>query len=364
MLASADQRPGIVPEPHQCLMPRGFAATGTSVKRPKNSLNAPQHHHHHHHHVQVGEHNQRRLTLALLLTATFLLFEVAGAWWFNSLALLADAAHMFTDSAALGIALLATRWASRPADRRRTFGYHRFEILAAMLNATLLLIAAGYIFVEAWQRLRAPEPVQSNGLLLLAIGGLIVNLIALRLLSGGRHDNLSIKGAYMEVLSDALGSVGIIIGALVIRYTGWNWVDPLIAVAIALWVLPRAWLLLRESTNILLEGAPHDLEVEQIEQEILATPGVLSLHDLHVWSLATQRNSLAVHVVHEQATAPAQLTADLCERLAKRFGLHHTTVQCETRPCPQSLHGCAITAVGANAGLGVKNSEPHAHHHH
>lgn len=250
--------------------------------------------------------NERALRIALALTGSFLIAEVIGGVLTGSLALISDAAHMLTDTAALAIALAAIRIARRPADRRRTYGYHRFEILAAAFNALLLFAVALYILVEAYRRFTSPPEIHSVGMLVVASIGLIVNLISIRLLSGGQSDSLNVKGAYLEVWSDLLGSIGVIVGAVVIQLTGWSWVDPLVAVAIGLWVLPRTWILLKDSLNILLEGVPEGIDLGDVEQAMLAVPGVLSIHDLHLWSLTTGKTSLTAHVVYDQTYSPEE----------------------------------------------------------
>ncbi|MDU5079364.1 cation diffusion facilitator family transporter, partial [Enterobacter sp.] len=232
-----------------------------------------------HSHALPSERNEKSLWIALALTGSFLLAEVAAGIVFNSLALLSDAAHMFTDAAALAIALAAVRVARRPADAKRTYGYYRFEILAAAFNALLLFGVAGYILYEGWQRLREPAQVQSSGMLVVAVLGLIVNLISMRMLQGGKDKSLNVKGAYLEVWSDMLGSIGVIGAALVIRFTGWVWVDAVVAVAIGLWVLPRTWLLLKESLNVLLEGVPDGIDMGALMASVQAVPGVTGLHD-------------------------------------------------------------------------------------
>jgi cobalt-zinc-cadmium efflux system protein len=278
----------------------------------------------HAHHY--GSDNERALQGPLVLTTGFLVVEIIGGVLADSLALLSDAAHMFTDTAALAIALAATRVARRPVDARRTFGYHRFEILAA-----------AYILWEAWQRLHAPAAVKSGLMLWVAVAGLVVNLIGMRLLSGGKESNLNVKGAYLEVWSDMLGSLGVIAGALVIRFTGWAWVDSVVAVAIALWVLPRTGQLLHESLNVLLEGVPEGLDLGEIERGLRGMEGVADVHDLHVWSIASGKASLSVHVV---CTPMAQDGFALMHRVrelaARRWGLHHATVQVEREPCAQA----------------------------
>ena len=247
--------------------------------------------HDHSHAVQVAG-NEKRLLWALGLTATFMAVEIVGAILTNSLALLSDAAHMFTDVTALAISFAAVRIGKRAADDRRSYGYQRFEILAAAFNALLLFGVAGYILYEAYERFRSPPQVESTGMLWIAIAGLVINFIAMKLLAAGKEESLNIKGAYLEVWSDMLGSAGVIAAALIIKFTGWNWVDPLVAVGIGLWVLPRTWILLKASMNILLEGTPADVDVGKLRSAIEARPGVIEIHDLHVWSLTSGRHVL------------------------------------------------------------------------
>lgn len=290
-----------------------------------------------HSHAVPGTQNERALRFALLLTTVFLIAEVVAGVLTGSLALISDAAHMFTDAAALAIALVAVRIGKRPADSQRTFGYYRFEILAAAFNAILLFLVAIYILFEAYQRLKSPPEIQSTGMLIVAVMGLVINLVSMRLLSGGKEHSLNVKGAYLEVWSDMLGSIGVIAGALIIRFTGWSWVDSLVAVAIGLWVLPRTWLLLKESLNVLLEGVPEGIGLDQVQQAILAVPGVQSLHDLHVWTISSGKVSLTVHVVCDaEETTNDRLLASIRLMLAKQFDIHHSTVQLEHEPCEQA----------------------------
>lgn len=261
--------------------------------------------------------------------------EVIGGIVTGSLALISDAAHMFTDAAALAISLSAIQIAKRAVDAKRTFGYHRFEILAAAFNALLLFGVAIYILYEAWQRFNTPQTVQSVPMLVIASLGLVVNLISMRLLMGGKDGSLNIKGAYLEVWSDMLGSLGVIIGAAVIWFTGWVWVDSVIAVAIGLWVLPRTWMLLRDSMNILLEGVPDGIDIAEVEKVLRRLPGVDSIHDLHVWAVTTGKPSLSVHVVSSTGDFD-RLAVDASEALAKKFDIHHSTVQLERTPCEQA----------------------------
>ncbi len=293
----------------------------------------------HDHAVPTGN-NEKTLLIALGLTSTFLVIEVIAGLYLNSLALLADAAHMFTDAAALAIALAAARLARRPADAKRSYGYHRFEILAAAFNALLLFGVAAYILYEAYQRFNSPANVQTAGMLWVAGAGLVINLLSMRLLSSGKGTSLNLKGAYLEVWSDMLGSLGVIVAALVIRFTGWVWVDTLVAVAIGLWVLPRTWMLLKESINILLEGTPEEISLDDLQAAIAKVNGVTGVHDLHVWALTSGKNSLTVHVVHTAQALPADIIADVQEFVADRFNVFHTTIQCELVACAHSDDGC------------------------
>lgn len=289
----------------------------------------------HSHGVSAGQ-NERPLWIALGLTTAFLIAEVIGGILVNSLALISDAAHMFTDAAALAISLVAIRIGKRPADSQRTFGYYRFEILAAAFNAILLFLVAIYILFEAYQRLKSPPAIESGAMLAIASLGLVINLISMRLLSADKKDSLNIKGAYLEVWSDMLGSIGVIIGALVIRWTNWGWVDSAIAVVIGLWVLPRTWTLLKESMNVLLEGVPEGVGLVEVEAAILAHPGIISIHDLHVWSISSGKASLTVHVVcADKETDWHALLTSIRNMLADKFDIHHTTVQIEKIPCEQ-----------------------------
>lgn len=293
-----------------------------------------------HSHALPTQNNEKSLWIALALTGSFLLAEIVAGIFFNSLALLSDAAHMFTDAAALAIALAAVRVARRPADAKRTVGYARFEILAAAFNALLLFGVAAYILYEGWQRLRHPTEVQSSGMLAVAVFGLVINLISMRLLRSGKDRSLNVKGAYLEVWSDMLGSVGVIGAALVIRFTGWVWVDAVTAVAIGLWVLPRTWILLKESLNVLLDGVPEGLDVDALAQAVLAVPGVTGVHDLHVWALTSGKPIMTSHIVHAPDVRPSELLQASKELLADRFGIFHTTLQLEAKACEHSADGC------------------------
>ncbi|MEN5091865.1 cation diffusion facilitator family transporter [Pseudomonas protegens] len=283
-----------------------------------------------HSHGQVRAGHERKLWMALGLTGSFMIAEVIGAFVTGSLALLSDAAHMMTDALALAISLVAIQVAKRPADRKRTFGYARFEILAAAFNALLLFVVAFYILFEAWQRVQAPAQIQSIGMLVIAILGLIVNLISMRLLASASSESLNVKGAYLEVWSDMLGSLGVIIAALVILFTGWGWVDSVVAAAIGFWVLPRTWTLLKESMNVLLQGVPDGIDIEQVEQGIREVPGVSDVHDLHIWALTSGKNVLSAHLVAQlQGRDEQEVLARVTELLQERFEIAHVTLQVE-----------------------------------
>ncbi len=314
--------------------------------------------HSHSHAVSAGQ-SERPLWIALFMTTGFLIAELIGGILTNSLALISDAAHMFTDTAALAISLAAIRIGRREADSQRTFGYYRFEILAAAFNAVLLFLVALYILFEAYQRLKNPPQIQSNVMLIIAVLGLVINLLSMRMLSAGKDSSLNVKGAYLEVWSDMIGSVGVILGALVIRYTGWGWVDSVVAVAIGLWVLPRTWTLLKASLHVLLEGVPEDVDVARVKAAILALPGVASIHDLHVWSITSGKSSMTVHIVRSDAAADwPTLLLSVRKMLSKQFNIHHTTVQLEQIPCEQDSD---VHAFGP-ASNGHGEHGEHAHH--
>jgi cobalt-zinc-cadmium efflux system protein len=266
---------------------------------------------------------------ALALTATFLVVEVAGGVYFNSLALLSDAGHMLTDVAALAIALLAIKLGAKLPDDRRSFGYRRSEILAAAFNALMLFAIAIYVFVEAIDRFRDPQPVQSWGMMTVAAVGLVVNLIAMRMLVAGKEASFNVKGAYLEVWADMIGSVGVIAGAVLIRITGWTWIDTVVAVLIGLWVLPRTWILLRGTINILLEGVPDEVDLRAVRDALTAVPGVAGLQQLHVWSISNRDNRAAVHVLVSPGIDIAGLQRDIADMLHNRFDIARSTIQAE-----------------------------------
>ena len=255
--------------------------------------------------------------------------EVAGGWWANSLALLADAGHMLSDTAALGLSLFAIWFARRPATRGHSYGYYRAEILAALLNGATLIAIAIFIFFEAYQRLREPPAVKGLIVTVIAAGGLLINLAGLWILSGGRKDNLNVRGAWLHVLTDALGSVGAILAGGAVWLLGWQWADPAVSVVIALLVVYSSWALVKESVSVLMEGTPRGIEVDAVRDAILAVPGVEAVHDLHVWSITTGMNSLSAHVVTVAEATQFDVLRSVRKTLHDQFGIYHVTIQIE-----------------------------------
>ncbi|RZG69338.1 cation transporter [Acinetobacter bouvetii] len=314
-------------------------------------------HDHDHSHAAVAEGNAKKLTFALILTSIFLVIEIIAGFMTQSLALLSDAAHMFTDAAALAIALAAIKIGKLPADNKRTFGYQRFEILAALFNASMLFMVAIYILFEAYQRFSHPPEIQSMGMMIVAVIGLAINLISMRILFSSSKDSLNVKGAYLEVLSDALGSVGVIIGAAVIYFTGWMWVDTVIAVLIGFWVLPRTWILLKQSVNILLEGVPEEIDIEQLRKDLLSLKGVESIHQLKVWAITSKNVHLTVHLLAPCADRNA-LYREALELLSHEHGITEITLQIEDDVCAAHEHQHDAQAV---KHAEQQHAEPHQH---
>lgn len=299
---------------------------------------AHSHHQHehggHHHAPEVSRDNERRIFIAMWLTGGFMVAEVVGGLISGSLALIADAGHMATDTAALGLAWLAFRLSQRPADTSRSYGYHRGEVLAAFVNGIAMMALVLWILVEAVQRLFAPVEIMGGIMLWIAVGGLLVNCVAFWLLHGGSKENLNIQGAAVHVLGDLLGSVAAIIAAGVIIWTGWTPIDPLLSIAVALLVLRSAWFIARQSAHILMEGAPPGLEPAQIKSDLLGNiDGLEDVHHVHTWSLNQERPLVTLHArIQEDADADALLKA-INARLMEKFNVDHATVQIEKGVC-------------------------------
>lgn len=273
--------------------------------------------------------HRRGLGLALAVTAAFLVVEVAGGLLSGSLALLADATHMFADVGALLLAYAAMSVAERPPSRRYSFGLYRAEILAAFVNAQILLLVSAVIFYEAWQRFLAPREIDTGVMLVIAALGLVANLVSMRFLHGHHHESLNVKAAYVEVFTDMLGSIAVIVGALVMRPTGWLWLDPLLSAGIALVIVPRALALLRETAHILLEGTPPDVDIHDLRSQLLSIPGVREVHDLHFWTLTSGLHSASVHVCAAPETSRGEVLREVQRVLRSSAEVDHATVQIE-----------------------------------
>ncbi|MBA2632631.1 MAG: cation transporter [Chloroflexi bacterium] len=281
----------------------------------------------------------RRLALVLGLVVAYLVVEVVGGLLTNSLALLADAGHMGTDAAGLVLALLAIWFARRPATAEKSFGYYRIEIFAAVANAVILFGVAGFILYEAIQRFAAPPEVVGVPMLGIAAVGLLVNLIAMRLLHAGAQGSLNLRGAYLEVLGDLLGSIAVIVAGLVIVVTGWNPIDPIASVLIAGLILPRTWGLLREAVDVLLQATPKGVDLDEVRQHILRAEGVADAHDLHAWTLTSGIHVVSAHVVMRAGCDPARVLEELCACLTDDFDMEHSTIQLETFDRRRLEHG-------------------------
>ncbi len=271
--------------------------------------------------------SKRALKLVLVLTTTFLVAEVVGGLISGSLALLADAGHMLSDSFSLGVALFAAWLAGQPGGPSRTFGYRRAEILAALFNGVTLVAISIWIFIEAGMRFTDPPEVEAGLMLGIAIGGLVVNLVAARILQRHSGESLNVSAALRHVIADLLGSVGVILAALIILTTGWEYADPAVSVAIGLLILASSWGILRDSVRILLEASPSDMEVEEVGLAMAGVPGVKQIHDLHVWTITSGFPALAAHVLVDRDTDCHATRRELETMLHERFGLDHTTLQ-------------------------------------
>jgi cobalt-zinc-cadmium efflux system protein len=276
--------------------------------------------------------SRRRLLAVLLLSGGYMLVEVAGALWTGSLALAADAGHMLADTGALALALFAAWIAARPPTPAKTFGYYRVEILAALVNALILFGVAGWILLEAYQRILVPRPVLAGPMLVIAALGLGVNGISAWLLHHSAAASLNVRAAYLEVVTDALASVGVVMAAIVVMATGWTIIDPLVSVGIAVVIVPRTWRLLTQAVNVLLEGTPAHLALNEIEAAMVQVAGVRRIHDLHVWTLTSGREAMSAHVVVEDPRESDRLLEALHAVLHARFGIDHTTIQLEKDP--------------------------------
>src|SRR5712691_5013439 len=283
-------------------------------------------------HVSHAADSERRLLIVLVITATYMLAEIVGGLVTGSLALLADSGHMLGDVLGLAMAVAAIRFARRPATAGKTYGFYRAEILAALVNSILLIVVAAWILYAAWQRLNESSDllprVEALPMLVVASGGLVVTLIAVALLHSGADQSLNVRGAFLEMLGDLLGSVGTIVAALIILQTGWTPVDALISALIGVFIIPRAWGLLRSVVDVLLESTPRHLDMRQIEAAMRAIPGVESVHDMHLWSITSGFDAMSGHV-RANGRSSEEVLHDLVSMLRGRFGIEHVTLQVE-----------------------------------
>lgn len=273
--------------------------------------------------------HKKSLLIVLCLSGTYLIAEVIGGILTNSLALLADAAHMLTDVVGLLLAFIAIKIGEKKADPSRTYGYYRTEILAAVINAVVLLGISVYVLFEAYQRFQNPPEVQSKSMLIVAGIGLLVNIGGMMILRKDSEGSLNMKGAYFEVLSDMLTSVGVMIAGVIMLTTGWYYADPLISAAIGLLIFPRTWRLLKEAINVLLEGTPNDVNIHELRKSLEQIKGVKNVHDLHVWSLTSSVNAMSAHIVKDAGTSQNQLLKTLTDTTVENFKISHTTFQIE-----------------------------------
>ena len=271
---------------------------------------------------------QGNLAIVLALTTSYMLAEVVGGLLTNSLALLADAGHMLTDVFGLAMALAAIRFAQRPATPGKTYGFYRSEVLAALVNSLVLFRIAGYILYEAWSRLIDPPHVQSVPMLVIAFGGLVVNIVGLRVLYAGAGQSLNLQGAFLEVLSDLIASLGVLVAAGIIYLTGWRQIDPIVSVMIGLFILPRTFRLLKSALDVLMEATPTNIDATAVESEMEKVPSVASVHDIHVWTITSGFVAMTAHVV-SNTHDNEHVLQELRLLLKQRFGIEHLTLQVE-----------------------------------
>jgi cobalt-zinc-cadmium efflux system protein len=291
---------------------------------------------HSHGHDHCGHHghshstaNRKRLLLTLILAAGYMVAEIVGGLLSNSLALLADAGHMLSDVASLALSVFAIWIADRPAGSQRTFGYYRAEILAALVNGATLVAVSFFIVHEAWHRFSDPPEVQGGLMMWIAVGGLIVNLFGLAVLHGGKDHNLNVRGAWLHVMSDTLGSVAAIVAGLLIQNFGWYIADPIISAVISLLVVVSAWRLLSDSVRVLMQAAPTHVDVPSLQAALIETPGVVDVHDLHVWTITSGMDSVSCHIVSDGSLPYDKVLQSVRDVVIEQFSIDHVTIQIE-----------------------------------
>ncbi|MBA4601788.1 cation diffusion facilitator family transporter [Thermoactinomyces mirandus] len=289
-------------------------------------------HHHSHMHNHQRTSNRQSLAIALIITAGIMILEFAGGIMTRSLALLSDAGHMLSDVASLALSLIAFWFAARPPSSSKTYGYYRFEILAALFNGITLFVIAGFIVWEAVERFLNPAVVKGNMMMLIAVTGLLANLSSAWVLlhKGDTKDNLNLRSAYLHVLGDALGSLGAIVAGLLISLFSWNIVDPVVSIVVALIILKNAWGVITHSFHILMEGTPVTINHEEVEKKLQGIPGVINVHDLHIWTISSGLDSLSCHLLVHKDTDHQQILHTAIQLIEKHFAISHTTIQIET----------------------------------
>ena len=307
-------------------------------------------HAHSHGHAHTHDHDhavggsERKLLFAFVLTTLMLVVEAAGGLVSGSLALLADAGHMLVDALALLLAFLGARFAARPADARRTYGYGRIEVLAGFVNALTQFALVAFIIYEAVQRLFAPEPILSGVMLVVALVGLVANVVVLRSLHGHDPDDVNIAGASLHVLGDLLGSVAAVLAALAVRWMEWNWADPVLSIVVSLLILRSAWSLVRRSGHILLEGTPEGINLAEVQRELhAADPVIVDIHHLHVWQVTAGSRMATLHAAlgpDAEQDDQARVLSAIKLMLSERWRVDHATVQFDPGPCPDEQKGC------------------------
>lgn len=305
------------------------------------------HTHPHAHFNDLTQQAIRRMALSLVITLVFVFVEIAAGIFSNSLALLTDAAHNFTDVLALALSWWALRLTSQPANQNKTYGYHRAGILAALANSTTLVVIALGIFYEAYRRFISPPEVQADVLIGVGVVAVIVNVVTALLVRRGAEHDLNIRSAFLHLMGDVLSTVGAVIAGIIIRYTNWNWLDPLVSVLIGLLILWSAWGIVRESVDILMEGTPADIDMDSMVRDISAVDGVRGVHDLHVWSLTRSMRTLSAHLVTDDLpiSAGASIQGRVNEVLRHKYNVSHATLQLECDNCLPSMLYCTFGEV-------------------
>ena len=280
--------------------------------------------------------DRRSLKLSLIFNAGFFLVELAGGIWTNSLALISDAGHMFSDVGALGLSLVALTWAAKPPTPAKTYGYHRLEILAALVNGLILWGITALIFIEAFQRLQAPPAVNSLPMLIIAVAGLLVNCASAWLLYPSQDRSINMRSAFVHLAADAVGSLAAIAASLAMLLKGWYWFDPLVSFFIGLLIIGASWQLILEATEILMESTPRHLDIQKVSQRLEQVPGVINIHDLHIWTITSGLYTLSVHAVVNDNQEPESVRCQMMAVLKDQFNLEHATIQIEdqTSACP------------------------------